>query len=196
MFTVNRRSRFFPLASILALGVTATPAAHAEEFEQHAAHEHGKITINAALEKQELSIELDAPADNVVGFEHAPRTEAEKTAVREAATLLKSAQGLFGFPPAAKCRLTASEVRAPHWESETSPATEEEAGHEHHADYEARFTYRCEAPQALTWFEPWLLAKLRSVHEARINLITAGGQRSQVVTQAHERVALRQEPAA
>jgi hypothetical protein len=165
---------------------------HAEEFEQHGAHEHGKITINAALENQTLSIELDAPAINVVGFEHAPRTDAEKAAVRDAAALLKSAQGLFGFPPAARCQRIASQLTAPHWESETDEGHEEhEHEHEHHADYEARFTYRCEDSQQLTWFEPWLLDKLRNLHEARINLITLNGQRSQIVTQAHERVALR-----
>jgi hypothetical protein len=187
---LKRRSRSFALVSVLAVAATTSIAAYAEGFEQHGAHEHGKITINAALDKQELSIELDAPADNVVGFEHAPRTDTETTAVREAAALLNSAQGLFGFPSAAKCRLATSQLTAPHWESETSPA-QGEVAHEHHADYEARFTYRCDVPQALVWFEPWLLGKLLNVHEARVNLITLGGQRSQVVTQAHERVTLR-----
>jgi hypothetical protein len=190
---VNRPSRVFIRACACALGVTATFAVHADEFEQHGAHEHGKITINAVLENQELSIELDAPAINVVGFEHAPRTDAENAAVRDAAALLKGAQGLFGFPPAARCQRIASQFTAPHWESESEEAHEEHEHnpeHEHHADYEARFTYRCEGAQQLTWFEPWLLDKLRNVHEARINLITPSGQRSQVVTHAHERVTL------
>ncbi len=187
---MDRRSRVFILASAIVLGATTALAVHAEEFEQHGAHEHGKITINAALDRQELSIELDAPADNVVGFEHAPRTDAETAAVRDAEKLLKNAQGLFGFPPAAQCHFAGSQVTAPRWEAETSEA-HGESGHEHHADYEARFTYRCEAPLQLAWFEPWLLGKLREVREARVNLITASGQRSQVVTKARDRIALR-----
>ena len=190
---MNRPLRVFIFACACALAASATRVVQAEEFEQHGAHEHGKITINAALENRELSIELDAPAINVVGFEHEPRTDTEKAAVRDAAALLKSAQGLFGFPPAARCQRIGSQVTAPHWESEADEAQEEhehEHDHEHHADYEARFTYRCAAPQQLTWLEPWLLEKLRNVHEARINLITPSGQRSQSVTHAHERVTL------
>ena len=185
---MDRRSRVFILVSAIALSATTSLAVHAEEFEQHGAHEHGKITINAALDRQELSIELDAPADNVVGFEHAPRTDAETTAVRDAEALLKNAQGLFGFPPAALCHFSGSQVTAPHWEP---GGAQGESGHEHHADYEARFTYRCAEPLQLAWFEPWLLGKLREVHEARVNLITASGQRSQVVTKAHDRITLR-----
>jgi hypothetical protein len=184
---VSRPSRVSVLACAFAFGASATLVVQAEEFAQHGAHEHGKITINAALENQQLSIELDAPAINVVGFEHAPRTEPEKTAVRQAAALLQGAQRLFGFPPAARCQRVGSQVTAPHWESETNESHE---GPEHHASYEARFTYRCEASQQLAWLEPWLLETLRNVHEARINLITPNGQRSQVVTNARERVPL------
>ena len=187
---MDRRSRVFILTAAIALSATTTLAVRADEFEQHGAHEHGKITINAALDRQELSIELDAPADNVIGFEHTPHTDAEKAAVRDADVLLRNGQGLFGFPPAAQCRFTGSQVTAPHWEVERSE-TRGESGHEHHADYEARLTYQCKVPQELAWFEPWLLGKLHEVREARVNLITASGQRSQVVTHPRDRVALR-----
>ena len=187
---MHKRSRVSIFVLVIALVATASRAAVPEEFAQRPAHEHGKITINAALENQELSIELDAPADNVIGFEHAPRTEAERKAVHDALLLLRSAQSLFGLPSAAQCRVTASDISSPHWEIEPTSA-HEEAPHEQHADYEGRFTYRCQAPRELTWLEPWILDKLRGVHEARINLITPSGQRSQIVTRARERVAFR-----
>jgi hypothetical protein len=190
MIIVNRRSRVCFVACAAALGATAAFSLSAEEFEQHHAHEHGKITINVALEKRELSIELDAPADNVIGFEHAPRTEAERQAVHDALLLLRNAQDLFGLPSAAQCRVTGSDISSPHWEAEPTSA-HDESPHEQHADYEGRFTYRCEAPRELTWLEPWILDKLRGVHEARINLITPSGQRSQIVTRARERISFR-----
>ena len=163
---------------------SASAAVHAEpqpeEFEQHAAHEHGKVMINVALEEKQLVIELDSPAVNVVGFEHAPRTDDERAAVRTASDLLKSGKGLFGLPKDALCLFQGAEVKPPKWE-----ASSEEHGapdkHEHHADYEARFTYRCEAPRSLTWLEPWLLDKLLNVVEARVNIVTGNGQQSEVV---------------
>ena len=163
---------------------------HSEEFEQHAAHEHGKVMINVALEEKQLVIELDSPAVNVVGFEHAPRTDSERAAVRAASDLLKSGKGLFGLPKDALCLFQGAEVKAPKWE-----ASPEEHGapdkHEHHADYEARFTYRCEAPRSLTWLEPWLLDKLLNVVEARVNIVTGSGQQSEVVKSGHAHVSLR-----
>ncbi len=197
MMKPQLRLRVLASASI-GLGMTICAAVSAEEFEQHAAHEHGKITINVALEKQELSIELDAPAVNVVGFEHVPRTAQEKAAAAGAAMLLKSESGLFGMPPEARCRLSGAQINGPHWEKDAEGHEhdghdgdhEHADAHEQHADYEASYMYKCEAPAQLAWFEPWLLEKLRDVHEARINLITATGQRSQVVSRARERVSL------
>ena len=52
---------------------------NAEEFEQHHAHEHGKVTLNVAIDESTLVVELDAPAINVVGFEHAPRNRPRST---------------------------------------------------------------------------------------------------------------------
>ena len=166
---------------------------HPEEFEQHHAHEHGKVSLNVALDASTFLVELDAPATNVVGFEHAPRTAAERTAALQASQFIQSGRGLFGFPPAAECHFSRTEFTEPHWESAAPTGTEEHEKDnrgDQHADYEARFTYHCEHPQALAWFEPWLLAKLLNVTEARVNLITSTGQRSESVTDPHKRILL------
>lgn len=149
-------------------------------FEQHGAHEHGVLTFNVALEGGQLFIEFEAPADNVLGFEHAPRTEAEKAAVHEAAAWLKSGRELFAFPPAAACRWQATELDEPEWQS---------GGR--HADYEARFSYQCGEPQRLDWLQLALLGKLREVHEARVNVLTPSRQASDNVKSAGARVRLK-----
>jgi hypothetical protein len=151
-----------------------------EELIQHSAHEHGKVTINAVVGEDTLVLELEAPADNVLGFEHAPRDEAERQAATRAAELLNSGRNLFGVPRSADCRLDKAEVTEPDWQKSHG-----------HADYEARFIYRCAKPANLQWFEPWLLKSLSSVSEARINLITPAGQRSEQVSSPQARVSLR-----
>jgi ABC-type branched-subunit amino acid transport system ATPase component len=50
----------------VAFCVLLTRPSPAEEFEQHPPHEHGKVTINAALDGSQLVIELDSPAVNVL----------------------------------------------------------------------------------------------------------------------------------
>jgi hypothetical protein len=147
-----------------------------EEFEQHHAHEHGKVTLNVAVDAAALLVALDAPAINVVGFEHAPRTPQERAAARHASEFIRSGHSLIGFPPG---------------DGEVSEAEQGKTReHDQHADYEAQFKYRCEHPEELAWFEPWLIARLLNVTETRINLITPAGQRSETVTSARVRVRL------
>jgi hypothetical protein len=186
-----KQSRLRPALFVPALLLTAgvVKVGWAEEFEQHHAHEHGKITLNVALDGPQLLIELDAPAVNVVGFEHPPHTDTERAAVRHAAQLLHSGSGLIGLPALAACQLLQTELTEPKWEPE-QPAHGKEAEAEEHADYEARLTYRCSHPEKLGWFEPWLLGKLLGVTEARIDLITPGGQRSESATDPHARIQL------
>jgi Protein of unknown function (DUF2796) len=174
----------------LVLSLLAT-AARADEFVQRPPHEHGKVTINAALDGNELVIELDSPAVNVVGFEHEPRTDEERAAVRAAAILLGNGRELFSMPREARCQFGKTELKAPEWEQSDDDEAAPHDEHEHHADYHARFTYRCASPDHLMWLQPALLDKLRSVTEARINIATATGQRSEVVTNGRARVALR-----
>jgi hypothetical protein len=161
-----------------------------EEFEQHHAHEHGKVTLNVAVDAGALLVALDAPAVNVVGFEHTPRTPQERAAARHASEFIRSGHSLIGAPPGAGCRFVSAEFAEPKWEGDSEPTEAEHGKTEEHADYEARFKYRCDHPEELAWFEPWLIAKLLNVTETRINLITPSGQRSETVTNARARVRL------
>jgi hypothetical protein len=186
---MNPRSIVSTAWCLLFVCLFSSTSAGAADFEQRPPHEHGKVTINAALDGRQLVIELDSPAMNVVGFEHEPRTDDERATVRSAANLLHSGRGLFNMPKESLCLFKTADIKAPQWEAQEEHG--EHGQHEHHADYEARFTYRCEAPNRLTWIEPALLGSLRNVIEARVNIATARGQQSNVVTTGHARVALK-----
>ena len=47
-------------------------------------HQHGHGTLNIAIEGGRVSMELDVPGADIVGFEHAPSTKAQRTAVDKA----------------------------------------------------------------------------------------------------------------
>jgi hypothetical protein len=173
----------------VALCVLLTRPTLAEEFEQHPPHEHGKVTINAALDGNQLVIELDSPAVNVVGFEHEPRDDGERAAVSAAGKLLRDGRGLFAMPKEARCQFEKAAIKAPQWEkTDDVPGQPEAPGQ--HADYEARLTYQCWSPGHLTWLEPAVLDKLLNVMEARLNIATPRGQQSEVATSGHTRVAI------
>ncbi|MFO6377007.1 DUF2796 domain-containing protein, partial [Pseudomonas aeruginosa] len=61
-------------------------------------HEHGVAQLNVALDGKTLELELDSPAMNLVGFEHAASTDADKAAVAKARAQLEKPLELFALP--------------------------------------------------------------------------------------------------
>lgn len=184
---------------ITSLLIAAAPLA-AQEFRQEDKHEHGKVTLNVALENDTLSVEIEAPAINVVGFERAPRDEAERQAVRNAAAWLGTGRSLLGVPAAAGCRRVESSVTAPDWaagQGKDGGKHDHDHDHDHgddghaHADYLARADFRCGNPAALGWVEVWALRQLREVSEVTVNVVTPEVQKSVRTARADERIALR-----
>ena len=76
---MNRISNRVCLATALLVGTLGVHVADAQ-------HTHGQATLLIGLEGAAGRIELRAPADDMYGFERAPRTAAERT--RQNACLL------------------------------------------------------------------------------------------------------------
>ncbi len=118
-------------------------------------HQHGVASLQLVVEGNRLDITLDSPLDNLLGFEHGPRSAAELAAVRVMAQRLRGAAALVRPTPAAGCLLRtvalASPVIAPDVLAEQAmrgtPSALPAAGG--HADLQARFSFVCVQPQAL-----------------------------------------------
>ncbi|WP_016772972.1 ZrgA family zinc uptake protein, partial [Pseudomonas sp. R62] len=83
---------------LLALPFALLPLAAAHAVDEHdhdhehgslGAHEHGVGRLNAALDGQTLELELESPAMNLVGFEHAATSDADKAKVAAARAQLE-----------------------------------------------------------------------------------------------------------
>ena len=165
--------------SLQAQSAATESTATADGFVQRGTHAHGKVVVNLALEGGTLSAELDAPAINVVGFERAPRSDAERREVAAVDRRLAAGVGMLGVPAAARCERARVDYTPPRPGSDAS-ANEHDHEHEHgheadgdeHSDYLARFSYRCANPAALAWVDLWLLRRLKNVAEIEVNLVT------------------------
>jgi hypothetical protein len=82
----------------------------AETRRELGAHQHGRGTLNMAMEGNRLLIELHAPGADIVGFEHQARTDEDKAAIEKAKATLGEPLALFTIPPAAACRVEAAKV--------------------------------------------------------------------------------------
>ena len=97
-----RPSAFVPAALPMFVACAAFAASEGGHRE-HGAHEHGRGTLEVAVEGEELVVELRMPAVNVVGFEHPPGTDAEREAVRQALARFSDPAAVLVPPPGAEC---------------------------------------------------------------------------------------------
>ena len=148
--TPRRIRRHAALA--LALSTALAGAAQAA-----GAHQHGVATLEVVVDGNSLTVTLDSPLDNLLGFERGPRSEAERKAVQAMAQRLRNAGTLLVPAAAAQCQLQgvdlASDVIAPALlaatPAATTAATAPAAAGSGHADLEAGFRFQCAQPQAL-----------------------------------------------
>jgi hypothetical protein len=143
---------------LLLAALLATPLVYA----QHK-HVHGEGALDVAIDKETLSISLELPLDAAVGFERAPKTAKEKTALLDAEKVLKDAITLFVPTPAAACTVQTVEVRVPFIAS-TDHRDHAHEGETHHADVEAEYRFRCAQPAALKGFETTIFAKFTRLY--------------------------------
>jgi hypothetical protein len=166
--------RFAAALALLSM-TTPTPA---DELDAPGKHVHGEVTINIALEGRKLLFEIEAPADQALGFERSPRDDRERAVVKAVDDWFRSGRAMLGVPRAAGCRLVESTFTPPKLGSG-------------HADYGGRYLFDCAAPQALEWVEVWALRRLQGVEEAVVNLITPAGQRQETLRDRAARISLR-----
>ena len=186
---------------LLALPFALLPLAAAQAHDAHehgslGKHEHGVATLNVALEGSTLEIELQSPAMNIVGFEHAATSEADKKTVASARALLEKPQALFSLPAAAGCSLSENEVRSPlfgnaeadHDHDHDEHGDGEEHHHEH-SDIDADYSFTCKQPGELKSLDLSAFYKqFPATQKINVQLIGPSGQRGVESTPANPRL--------
>ena len=165
--------------ALLPLAVVHAAQAHDHEHGSLAPHEHGVGTLNVALDDNTLELDLDSPAMNLVGFEHAATTDADKANVAAAKAGLENPLTLFNLPPAAKCVVEAQELNSPLFD----PAPEEGASkaktEHHHSDVEAHYAFTCAEPGQLKNLDLGTFFKtFPGTHTFKVQLIGPNGQQA------------------
>lgn len=194
--------------AVLAMLALAQPALAGEPRREAGRHEHGLSELAVAQEGPELLIDLRGPAANFLGFEHAPRTGAERAALAAARALLEQGEKLFGLPAAARCRFVAARVTAPDLAAFDEEADEaEEDGHgiaedehdedelahgdENHSEMAVSYDVRCDAPQALSAIEVKVFVAFPGTGRIAASTVGPAGQTAVMLTPDNTVVRLR-----
>ncbi|WP_157314312.1 DUF2796 domain-containing protein [Chitinibacter sp. GC72] len=134
-----------------------------EHGHAHGAHVHGVAQIDVAIEGKTLLIALESPADNLLGFERAPKTEAEKAKLKTVTEQLKQAAALFAPDAAAQCKAAAPVVNMPSFKKGE------------HSDIDAEYRFDCASIPASIALPLW--KNFPNFKKLNANLASDKGQR-------------------
>lgn len=153
----------------------ATDHAHAHhdrngEQQQLGVHVHGHARLNIALEDQKLHLELDSPANNIVGFEYQPSSAKDRAAVAAAVAVLQDGERLFDFGQESGCRMESAKIESAligngrHGTATDGRAHSHDDAHKSsdnaHANFRVEYLFHCARPDEITQvtvkvFEPF-----------------------------------------
>lgn len=185
------RQQAFVFASIVTF---VAFSAAAEEHRQLGAHVHGHGSLNIAIEDKTISIELEVPGADIVGFEHEASTPAQKAAVEKAKTKLGDGLSLFAPVAAAGCTQSTAKVTIEaehehHAKDEKPDAADEDEGH-HHSEFHAEYAFECASPSRLTSMTFDYFKAFPDAQELDISIISPKGQSSYEVKRDKPRLDL------
>lgn len=145
------------------------------------AHVHGQARLDVVIDGDQLVLTLEAPLDSVVGFEHAPRTAAQRQAAEQALKALADGARLFRPPTDAGCVLAAHRVDAPVLQGAASDG---------HADLDAEYRFRCQAPAALARLDLGLFGALPRLQRLDVQIAGPVGQSKRTLRRGYATLTL------
>ena len=136
---------------------------HSHEHKEVGAHQHGHGSVNIAIEGNRLNIELEAPGDDIVGFERVAKTKKDKAAIAAADKKLRDTAKVFEVPAAAECKAVKSDV-------------ELHGGKGEHNEFHASYEYECGKISALDRIDFKYFTAFPRAKELEVAVINAQGQ--------------------
>jgi len=162
------------------------------------AHVHGEGRVSIAIEDDSIFLQLESPGADIVGFEHAARTDPEKEAVATAIAQLEDPSQVLRFDPAAGCEVQQASARIEgseeqheqkhekhkeheaheeHKEHKEHEAHEAHDGEDTHGSFIAEYEFACAHMKALQFIEFTYFDRFANAQSLDIVLIDDSGQR-------------------
>jgi hypothetical protein len=181
-----RKQLSFTLA-IAAISLLTNAARAEDEHRELGPHVHGHGTLNIAIEDKRVSMELEVPGMDIVGFEHAPSTADQKVAVEKATAKLEKPLEVFSPPAGAGCTVAEAKVsvEAEHHhdgdddDHDHKDGAKDDDGHDEHAghnQFHVNYALDCTNPNELTTINFDYFTLFAGAHDLTVNVVTAKGQ--------------------
>jgi hypothetical protein len=177
----------FLLSVMLACAAAWAPLSHAA-----GAHEHGVVKLDVAVDGSRVLIEIDSPLDNLLGFERAPRTDAERAKAAAVVKQLQDAAALFRVDGSAGCTLAKVDLQSAPLQLGKVPAAGGDAkdAKDAHGDLEGSFEFKCKAGAKAAFLEVGLFDAFPQVKRIDLQVATPKGQMKATLRRPSTRVML------
>lgn len=168
-------------AALLAACSAGTPLA----AQPLGSHQHGVVQLDIAVDANRITVQLSSPLDNLLGFERAPRNDAERRRVASMLTVLRGAP--FVIDPAGACRPGAVQLNSAALQLGQPDPAEQQAGH---ADIDASFEFECSAAARAGFVDTTLFERFAGIQRIDVQLATPRGQRKLTLARPAQRIVL------
>jgi hypothetical protein len=178
------------LGAAAILGALAVFPAAAQSHRELGAHEHGRGTLNIAVEGNKVSMELEVPGMDILGFEHAAKSRKDKTTLEKAQQKLSAPLSLFKLPVSAGCQVTEAKVEVETGEHDHAnlekqgDAAKSSEKEQHHSEFHNQYSVECTSPANITGIEFGYFNAFPGAEKLEVNVITPKGQNKFEVTRA------------
>ena len=202
---VVQKDRFVSASKVLPKEPTPNASRSAD------AHTHGDAELAVVLEKGSVTIELDTPLYNILGFEHAPETQAQKAAALQAALQLTRSSDLFEFNSKANCKNLSQDqnislfdkAEADEHSGHDDEGHDEENHHEDHDDEEDQdeahkddahndvlltYEFKCEHPLKLSHLNVNLFEFFEELSQVDVTFLGPATQKQVTLTRTQRQL--------
>jgi hypothetical protein len=178
---------FLPPALLLAVATAMTLAGPAGAAQPH---QHGVAQLNVVVEPARVTLELDTPLDNLLGFERAPRTDAERDKAAAAVATLRAGDTLFRLAGAAGCSMAKVELQSAALALGPQPAAGSKDAREGHAELEGLYEFKCKDGSKASFLEVGLFEAFPGFKRIELQVVTPRGQVKATLVRPASRVQL------
>ncbi len=149
------------------------------------AHDHGVARVDVGVEAGRVLVDLDIPLESLIGFERAPRTDAEREKADAAVKKLRDGAAMFRIDGGAGCELARVDLKAPHLGlGGGAPGTGE------HADLSGLYEFTCKAGAKAGFVEVGLFEAFGGLKRIELQVVTPRGQLKATLRRPASRVQL------
>lgn len=153
-----------------------------EDHHQHGSHVHGEAVLNIVLEKRELMLEIESPSMNILGFEHAPKTDEQKAALEKAEIILRDNAQVIKFEGGA-CTSDSTEIEVPDFDH---------ADKNSHSEFHIHYVFHCSDAENLNSITVKLFEYFPGFQKIDVQWIFNAKQGSTVLTRSQPAIFLRE----